>query len=130
MDAPARVEPGRIHIGRGFLPVSALNIFHADLGQIESIKVIPFVQLLSGEATEAEIKKRVVVIGLDSAGTPALATERGRIKIHRFFIQCLAASYRAWVANQAPESTPSAGAPPAGRLRNASPGETQEARQP
>ena len=103
LDAPASVEPGRIHIGRGFLPVSALNTFHADLGQLESIKVIPFVQLLSGEVTEAEIKKRVVVIGLDSARTPTLATERGRIKIHRFFIQCLAASYRTWTANQALE---------------------------
>ena len=33
-------------------------------------------------------------------------------------------------ANQAPEPTPTTVTPPAGRLRKASPGETQEARQP
>ena len=32
--------------------------------------------------------------------------------------------------NQAPEPTPTTVTPPAGRLRQASPGETQEARQP
>jgi hypothetical protein len=103
MDAQATAEPDRIRIGRGFLPVSSLNAFHADLGQLESIKVISFMQLLSGGVTESEIKNRVVVIGLDSAKTPTLETEHGRMKVHRFFIQCLAASYRAWRANQALE---------------------------
>jgi CHASE2 domain len=106
LQAPARAEPNRIYIGKGFLPVSALNSYQADISRLEPLKPISFARLLSGEVERTEIENRVVIIGLDSAGTPTVATEHGRMKIHRFFIQCLAASYYAVQANQTPEPAP------------------------
>lgn len=100
LNAPARVAPNRIYLGERFLPVSAANSFQADLSQLESLKIISFARLLAGDVPKAELEQRVILIGLDSRKIPTLATEHGRMKIHRFFVQCLAATYRALQANQ------------------------------
>jgi len=95
----------RIYIGRGYLPVDALNVYRPDLGRLEPLKMISFARLLDGEAKREDIEGRVVIIGLGSAKAPTLSTQHGVMGIHRFFVQCLAASYRTLMANQPPEPT-------------------------
>ncbi len=99
--AQARVLDGmRIEIGDGYLPVDAKNLYLANLASLEPLKIISFDRLLSGGVAIDEIEGRVVIIGLDSSTIPTLETGHGRMGIHRFFIQCLAASYRTLRANQ------------------------------
>jgi len=99
--AKARVNDGvRIQIGDGYIPVDARNVYRVDLTNLEPLKIISFERLLAGGVGRDEIKGRVVVIGLDSSPIPTLLTEHGRMGIHRFFVQCLAASYRTLRAKQ------------------------------
>jgi CHASE2 domain-containing sensor protein len=97
----ARVKDGiRIEIGNGYLPVNAKNVYRADLASLEPLKIMSFERLLAGGVPRSEIEGRVVIIGFDSSQIPTLETDHGRMGIHRFFVQCLAASYRALRANQ------------------------------
>jgi CHASE2 domain-containing sensor protein len=90
----------RIYVGPGFIPVDRLNVYRADMARLEPLKIISFARLLGGEVKREEIEGRVVIIGLDSTPIPTILTEHGRMGIHRFFVQCLAASFRTLMANQ------------------------------
>jgi adenylate cyclase len=114
--APVRVDDGKkIEVGNGYIPVDTDNVYHADLTHLESLRVISFASLLAGNVERRAIEGRVVIIGLDSAPIPSIVTEHGRMGIHRFFVQCLAACYQALRANQSPEPQPAAGTPPEGQ---------------
>jgi CHASE2 domain len=114
--AQARVDDGKeIEVGKGYIPVDADNVFHAGVTRLEPLSVISFATLLAGNVGRKAIEGRVVIIGLDSAPVPSITTEHGRMSIHRFFVQCLAACYETLKANQSPEAPPSADAPAAGQ---------------
>ena len=105
--AQASVEEGnRIEIGNGFIPVNAMDIYEADLTHLEPLKIISFDRLLAGVVERNAIEGRVVIIGLDSAPIPTLLTEHGKMGVHRFFVQCLAASYQTLRANQSKDPAP------------------------
>jgi CHASE2 domain len=105
--AQARVVEGnRVEIGKGFIPVNAMDIYEADLTHLEPLKIISFESLLAGVVERNAIEGRVVIIGLDSAPIPSLLTEHGKMGVHRFFVQCLAASYQTLKANQSKDPTP------------------------
>jgi CHASE2 domain-containing sensor protein len=100
--APAQAGINRIWFGSHFLPVDSKHVFYADLSQPEAVKVISFLDLISGKAAEEDIRQRVVIIGWDGTRSPTVPTPQGEMKIHRFFVQCLAATYRALMAKHAP----------------------------
>jgi adenylate cyclase len=105
--AQAHTKPGeRIYIGKSYLPVDALNVYRADLARLEPVNIISFAQLLDGEVRREDIEGRVVIVGMDSARMPTLSTRFGTMGIHRFFVQCLAASFRTLMANQSKDPTP------------------------
>jgi adenylate cyclase len=84
----------RIELGDLFLSVDQRNMHHASLDPMEDLNIISFVSLIEGNVPASEIAGRVVIIGFDSTKTPVLATPYGPMKIHRFFVQCLAATWR------------------------------------
>ena len=68
----------------------------------EDLKIISFASLLEDRVAPDAIAGRVVIIGWDSAQTPALAAPRGPMKLHRFFVECLAATWRALAPTSPP----------------------------
>jgi hypothetical protein len=100
--APARVEPGKVFVGQGWLPVDAQNVFHSELGQLEPLQPIPFATLLAGDVKPAAVAGRVVIIGWDSKRTDTLQTKLGPMGIHRLFVQCVALAHRQLNASQPP----------------------------
>jgi CHASE2 domain-containing sensor protein len=85
---------GEIRIGAGFLKVDERNVYTADLNRLEDDPFVSFSDLLEGNVAEGLFAGHVVVIGLDSVGTPTLSTAQGPMRIHRFFIKCLESAYR------------------------------------
>src|SRR6185436_2561524 len=109
--APARVEPGKVFVGKGWLPVDVQNVFHSELGGLEPLQPISFASLLAGEVKPEAIAGRVVIIGWDSKRTDTLPTKLGPMGIHRLFLQCLALAHRQLNASQQPPE-PARPAPP------------------
>ena len=105
IEAPARISAaGRVYVGSGYLPTDGTGGYRAEWHLQGPMKTLSFGRLLAGEVKRAELEGRVVIIGWDSASTPTLATEHGKVGIHCFFLQCLAASYLALQANSEPLS--------------------------
>ena len=93
---------GRIELGAQFMAVDGQNVHHAVLEPMEDLKIISFASLLEDRVAPDAIAGRVVIIGWDSAQTPALAAPRGPMKLHRFFVECLAATWRALAPTSPP----------------------------
>jgi len=108
--AQARVEPGKIFVSKGWLPVDEVNIFRSELGPREPWQPISFASLLAGEVKPEAIAGRVVIIGWDSKRTDTLPTKSGPMGIHRLFWECLALTHRQVNVSQPPQA-PSSVAP-------------------
>jgi hypothetical protein len=106
---PARVTgKNRIEFGGKFLPVDRQNVHYAMLEPLENLQVISFASLVSGRVSPEAIAGHVVIIGWDSPRTPTLPTPFGPMRIHRLFVQCLAATWRALspISPQTPPALP------------------------
>ncbi len=110
--AQARVEPGKIFVGQGWLPVDGKNVFHSELGQLEPLQPISFASLLAGDVKPEAVAGRVVIIGWDSQRTDTLPTKLGPMGIHRLFVQCLVLAHRQLNASQQPPAPARAAPPP------------------
>ncbi len=107
--AQARVEPGKVFIGKGWLPVDGQNVFHSDFGELEPLQPISLASLLAGEVKPEAITGHVVILGWDSKNTDTLNTKLGSMRIHRVFLQCLAICHRQLSASQQPPTPPRTG---------------------
>jgi CHASE2 domain-containing sensor protein len=85
----------RIELGEQSLLVDQHNVHHAKLAPLEDLKIVSFARLLDGHVPDDAIAGHVVIIGYDSTNTPTLPSPFGPMRIHRFFVQCLAATWRA-----------------------------------
>ncbi len=109
LDASAQVVGNqRIDIGNQSIAVDQKNVFHGTLNRLETLQPLSFSALLEGQVSPDLIAGRVVIIGWDAATTPTLPSTHGPMKIHRLFVQCLAAAWHAL----APIAPPTPPAPP------------------
>lgn len=93
LDTSARAASGKVYFGGRSLRVDDSNVFHANLSNT-AVSVISFADLIEGRIEPRQIDGRVVIMGWDAARTPTIKTEVGAVRIHRYFVNCLAACYR------------------------------------
>jgi len=86
----AEVRPGHdIAFGAFHLAVDSLNRCSAALPPGDDYSYIPFHRFLSGDVSPDAIRDKVVIIGYDGPKIHSIATPRGPLRAHRFFIYIL-----------------------------------------
>jgi hypothetical protein len=91
LDKPASFSLRQVAFGNRVLAVDDRNVFHAQFKEAHDWKACSLVQLLEGNVEAEEMNGRVVIIGWDTARTNTI----GKVRIHVYYIQALAAAYDA-----------------------------------